>query len=131
YPGNYEILRGERLSSVLARAGGLTDSAYPYGAIFLRRSVAAQQRDVMQHQADQIESQLVTLVGTLSSRDQVSEPEIQYVLRLTERLRQSEGPGGRIAVQIEPSRLAADPTLDIVLEPGDRLYIPRRPTSVI
>ncbi len=131
YPGNYEILRGERLSSVLTRAGGLTDAAYPYGAIFLRRSVAAQERQVLQHEADQIESQLVSLVGTLTTREQVSEPEIQYVLRLTDRLRQSEGPGGRIALQIDPARLAASPELDVVLEPGDRLYIPRRPTSVI
>jgi len=131
YPGNYEILRGERLSSVLTRAGGLTDAAYPYGAIFLRRSVAAQERQVLQHQADEIESQLVSLVGTLTTREQVSEPEIQYVLRLTDRLRQSEGPGGRIALQIDPAKLAASPELDVVLEPGDRLYIPRRPTSVI
>jgi len=131
YPGNYEILRGERLSSVLTRAGGLTDAAYPYGAIFLRRSVAAQERQVLQHQADEIESQLVSLVGTLNSREQVSEPEAQYVLRLTDRLRQSEGPGGRIALQIDPARLAANPELDVVLEPGDRLFIPRRPTSVI
>ena len=131
YPGNYEILRGERLSSVLTRAGGLTDASYPYGAIFLRRSVAAQERQVLQHQADEIESQLVSLVGTLTTREQVSEPEIQYVLRLTDRLRQSEGPGGRIALQIDPAKLAANPELDVVLEPGDRLYIPRRPTSVI
>jgi protein involved in polysaccharide export with SLBB domain len=131
FPGNYEILRGERLSSVLNRAGGLTDASYPYGAVFLRRSVAAQEREVLQHQADQIESQLIALVGTLTTKEQVSEPELQYVQRLTDRLRQAEGPGGRIAVQIDPARLAANPELDIVLEPGDRLFIPRRPSSVI
>src|SRR5262249_3358405 len=74
FPGNYEILRGERLSSVLNRAGGLTDASYPYGSIFLRRSVAAQEREVLQLEADQIESQLVSLVGTISNRQQISEP---------------------------------------------------------
>jgi protein involved in polysaccharide export with SLBB domain len=131
FPGNYEILRGERLSSLLNRAGGLTDASYPYGAVFLRRSVAVQEREVLQLQADQIESQLIALVGTLTAKEQVSEPELQYVQRLTDRLRQSEGPGGRIAVQIDPARLAANPELDIVLEPGDRLFIPRRPSAVI
>jgi len=131
FPGNYEILRGERLSSVLNRAGGITDASYPYGAIFLRRSVAAQERDVLRLEADQIESQLIALVGTQSRDQPVTDQEVQYVLRLAERLRQSEGPGGRIAVQIDPARLAANPELDVVLEPGDRLYIPRRPSSVI
>src|SRR5205814_2461406 len=36
HPGTYGIQEGERLSDVLARAGGLRDDAYAYGAIFER-----------------------------------------------------------------------------------------------
>jgi protein involved in polysaccharide export with SLBB domain len=34
--GTFNIERGERLSELLLRAGGLTDEAYPFGTIFLR-----------------------------------------------------------------------------------------------
>ena len=39
HPGDYGIQEGERLSSVIARAGGLRADAYPYGAILERRQV--------------------------------------------------------------------------------------------
>ena len=41
FPGQYKIIRGENLSDLLQRAGGLTNTAYPYGTVYLRRSVAA------------------------------------------------------------------------------------------
>ena len=36
--GSFPIIRGEHLSDLLARAGGLTNVAYPYGTVFLRQS---------------------------------------------------------------------------------------------
>ena len=131
FPGSYEILRGERLSSVLARAGGFTDAAYAYGAIFLRRSVAEQERLVLHREADTLQSQVVALLGTATTQNAVSPTEVQYVSQLADRLRQSQGEGGRVAIQLDPKKLAGHPELDIVLEPGDRLYIPRKPNSVI
>ena len=41
FAGNYPIRRGEHLSEVLMRAGGLTSTAYPQGTVFLRKSAAA------------------------------------------------------------------------------------------
>ncbi len=53
--GDYQITRGERLSQLLARAGGLTDIAYPYGAVFLRRSAASVEAQGYQRAADEIQ----------------------------------------------------------------------------
>ncbi len=132
YPGSYAITRSERLSSVLSRAGGLTEAAYPYGAIFLRRSVAEQERGVLQREADALDSQLVGLMSTVSAnKAQISDAEIQYIGQMMQRLRQAGGQGGRVAVQIDPKEVAAHPELDIVLEPGDQLFIPRLPNSVV
>ena len=39
HPGIYGIQDGERLSSILARAGGLARHAYPYGAVYERAQV--------------------------------------------------------------------------------------------
>jgi len=43
YPGTFDIMRDERLSSLLGRAGGLTDEAYPLGSVFTR--ISAQQSE--------------------------------------------------------------------------------------
>jgi polysaccharide export outer membrane protein len=132
YPGSYGITRGEHLSSLLARAGGLTRDAYPYGAIFLRRSVAEQERGVIQREADTLESQLVGLMGTLTiAKTQISDGEVAYITQLTQKMRNADGPGGRVAVVIDPKMVATHPEFDVVLEPGDRLYVPRTPSSVV
>ena len=43
FPGEYRIRKGESISDVLERAGGLTIEAFSAGAIFTRESVAAQE----------------------------------------------------------------------------------------
>jgi polysaccharide biosynthesis/export protein len=131
FPGSYEILRGEHLSSVLKRAGDFTAAAYPAGAIFLRRSVALEEQGVMRREADDLERQVVGLVGTVTNKAQVSPAEIGYVTDLIGKMRQGGDQNGRVAVQILPEMIAAHPELDIVMEPGDQLFIPRRPSSVV
>jgi polysaccharide biosynthesis/export protein len=131
FPGGYEILRGEHLSSVLKRAGGFTGAAYPAGAILLRRSVAQEEQGVMRREADDLERQVIGLVGTVSNKAQVSQAEIGYVTEMIAKMRQGGDQNGRIAVQIEPQQISAHPELDIAMEPGDQLFIPRRPSSVV
>ncbi len=55
YPGTFDVKRGERLSEVLARAGGLTNEAYPLGAIFTRRSAAIAESEANQREAKELE----------------------------------------------------------------------------
>jgi protein involved in polysaccharide export with SLBB domain len=45
-PGTYELRPAERLSEVLMRAGGLENAAYPYAAVFLRKSAARAKRGI-------------------------------------------------------------------------------------
>src|SRR6202012_1090119 len=131
FPGGYEILRGEKLSSVLARAGGFTDAAYPSGVIFLRHSVAESQKGAMQRDADALERQVVGMVGTVSNKAQVNQAEITYVTQMIARLRSGGDPTGRIAVSLDPREILSHPELDLAMEPGDQLFIPRRPSSVV
>ncbi|MFO1247300.1 MAG: SLBB domain-containing protein [Alphaproteobacteria bacterium] len=128
FGGTFTIMRGEHLSHVLARAGGLTDIAYPYGAVFLRQSAAQKERESFVRAADEVQNQLLaamTRVGT-SRLDPNAFASMQGFV--TE-LRNQRGVG-RISVTVDPKILAKNPALDPMLESGDVIYIPQRPTTV-
>lgn len=123
--GSYDILRGEKLSSLIRRAGGLTDVAYPFGTVFIRRSAARQERRANERTAAEIEAQLLALRRNVD----VNPTQVALVKDILNRLRDDEGLG-RISIEADPNVLAARPELDVVLEPGDVIYFPRRPTTV-
>jgi protein involved in polysaccharide export with SLBB domain len=130
-PGQYPILRSERLSSVLRRAGGLTEVAYPYGTVFLRQSVAEQQAQQLKKTAADIRSQLFALLMRPSSAGAPT-PSAETVVALQNMLTDVENQPalGRIAILGDPDKFARDPQNDPVLQTGDRIFIPKQPTSV-
>ncbi len=58
YPGKYSIEEGERLSSVLQRAGGYTDQAYQNAAIFTRESVRQDQQKQLTDLAQRADAEI-------------------------------------------------------------------------
>jgi len=42
----------------------------------------------------------------------------------------SAKPLGRVVFEADPATLASRPDLDIILEPGDKIFMPKRPSSV-
>jgi protein involved in polysaccharide export with SLBB domain len=127
YPGTFDITRGERLSSVLARAGGLTDEAYPFGTVFTRQSAAIQESDGNQRTARLLEDNIATVASLPSTI--VNSSGLSYVEQIAQELRTMPALG-RISVTADPVILATRPELDVLLESGDTVYIPKRPSSV-
>jgi len=125
FAGNYPIRRGEHLSEVLMRAGGLTSTAYPQGTVFLRRSAAQIEQEGYQRAAYQIESQLLGGANSIGSRgvDPAAVHAFANQLRTQKAL-------GRISIIADPSVLAANPNQDPLLETGDVVFIPQRPATV-
>jgi protein involved in polysaccharide export with SLBB domain len=131
YAGTYQITRGEHLSQLLGQAGGLTDFAYPYGTIFLRRSAASLEAQGYQRAADEIQSQLIGAMTrvTSSATNRLSPNDFTSLQTFVNQLRMQK-PLGRISIVADPSLLAAKPSLDPLLEPGDVIYMPQRPSTV-
>lgn len=129
-PGIYPITRGEHLSQVIAQAGGLTPEAYPIGAVFTRASVAHAQRTAFLREARQLQSSLATSLASLTSK-QASEGKtlVTAVEHVVRELRTTK-PTGRVVVQADPAVLTVKPELDTLLEPGDAIYMPKRPSYV-
>jgi len=125
-PGLYEIRRGERLSEVVARAGGITQQAYPYGAIFTRESVKRAERAGLVRAAHELNS----AAAFAATRQGVGAGAIAAVRDIVAELTSAE-PLGRMVMEADPTVLQVRPELDLVLEPGDTLFMPKRPNSVL
>ncbi len=124
-PGLYEIRRGERLSEVIARAGGLTEQAYPYGGVFTRQRVQAAQRAGFLRAARELNSAL----AVVAVQRNVNPQSVLALQSFAKQLGDVESLG-RVVTETDPTVLQVRPELDSVLEPGDRLYMPKRPNFV-
>ncbi|MCB1721904.1 MAG: SLBB domain-containing protein [Alphaproteobacteria bacterium] len=126
-PGRYDLAAGDKISDLLARAGGLTDQAYPYGAIFSRASERRAEEMRFQNQAREVE---LAIGAALEADDtKTNAGKIAEARALATELRSAQGVG-RITVEADPAQLSLSPELDLLLESGDRLYIPRRNLTV-
>ncbi|WP_376959399.1 SLBB domain-containing protein [Azospirillum sp. A26] len=125
-PGRYDIGRGETLSSLIARAGGLIDDAYPAGAVLTRESERRREREQFQLQARELER---TLALEVEKGEPVKAENVALARQLAAQLRAAE-PLGRVVVEADPAVLRSRPALDPLLEPDDRIVIPKRPLTV-
>ncbi|MCP1608979.1 protein involved in polysaccharide export with SLBB domain [Azospirillum lipoferum] len=125
-PGRYDIGRGETLSSLIARAGGLIDDAYPAGAVLTRESERRREREQFQRQARELER---TLALEVEKGEPVKAENVALARQLAAQLRGAE-PLGRVVVEADPAILRSRPDLDPLLEPDDRIQIPKRPLTV-
>ncbi|HEY5622694.1 MAG TPA: SLBB domain-containing protein [Gammaproteobacteria bacterium] len=124
FPGVYPIRLGENLSSVLARAGGLTELAFPEGTIFLRQELRERERQQLETLAERIQGDLVALSLSDPSATQAMSIGQSLIAQLEE-----TQPVGRMVVSLD--RLAAgDVTHDVLLKDQDQILVPSVTQSV-
>jgi protein involved in polysaccharide export with SLBB domain len=135
YPGPYGIQEGERLSSVLKRAGGFRPTAYPAGALLVRNQVKEIEDKSKNELIRQIEttSAGAKLAPSLSAQDDAATLQllIQQQKEVVERLR-NQPVVGRLIVKINSDIASWEGTpADIELRSGDVLTIPKKPGFVL
>ncbi len=128
-PGKYDLRPGDTMMSLLQRAGGLTDIAYPDGVIFSRASERRQEESRYKAQARDLEMKLASALQQKNKNDQPDAGQVNAAQALIAQLRDAKAVG-RITVEADPGVLTADPEQNILLEGGDKIYIPRRPLTV-
>jgi polysaccharide export outer membrane protein len=125
-PGLYSIRKGETLGELTARAGGLSPLAYPYGAIFTRRSVKELQQEGLRRTSRELTNSLLAV----SARKSGTGDALLAAQQLIGELATVEAPG-RVVVEADPRVLAIRNDLDTVLESGDAVVMPKRPNFVL
>jgi len=129
FPGHYPIARGERLSQILERAGGLTEAAYPRAAVFLRESVRERERGYLERLTAQLERELVVVRAEgpeIGVKKETALLEGEALLRQMRAARVT----GRVVIDIDAVVNNKHDTYDVVMQAGDQLLIPRRPDEV-
>ena len=135
YPGSYAISKGERLSSVLERAGGFTDKAYLRGAVFTRESLKEVQRQQLNKLVFEQEQEILRASAELASGalDQAAADAAQINLesrkQLLQKLKQAPVTG-RMIVSLNEFDKFKGSSSDVEILPGDTIRIPENPQSV-
>jgi protein involved in polysaccharide export with SLBB domain len=135
-PGIYVIRKNETLSSVISRAGGFTDDAYLFGAVFTRRSAADMQdaalnrfvNDMEKNIMEQETSLMVNAIGDAAANKKMNSLEKQK--DQIEQLKESVLIKGRVILKLAPLSQFAGSQDDIILEDGDVITVGKRSNIV-
>jgi len=134
FPGSYGFHEGERLSSVLRRAGGLLPTAYPMGAVLAREQV----RDLQQQSRDELIRQIEanSAAARLSPAAAANAgATLQLIAAQKDEVLselKNHPPTGRMVIHISADIDSwANTQYDIELRRDDVLTIPKRPGFIL
>ena len=131
FPGEYRIRQGETLGQVLERAGGLTDTAFPDGAIFLRESLREREQEQIEVLTRRMEADLASL--SLQIAGSGGAETLETGQQLLDQLRGTEAVG-RLVIDLGQLSVAGDPDRVLVsnleLRDGDRLLVPKKAQEI-
>jgi polysaccharide export outer membrane protein len=128
YPGEYTIRDGETLREVLQRAGGLTDNAFPKGAIFTREKLRELEAQRLREAEERLKGDLVGVQLEGNDFGGQNAERTQQVQELLEDVQDSR-PLGRMVIDLS-AVLESKDYQSIRLQDGDTLTVPTIPQSV-
>jgi len=123
FPGKYTVRRGDKLSNIIEKAGGLTTFADPNGSVFSREKLKALELQNLMKVSSDLRIEMAT--KSLSSNSAVtSYAEVQSLLADLTKVE----PVGRLVINLP--QIIAENDYDVSIEGGDVLYIPTRKNSI-
>jgi polysaccharide export outer membrane protein len=131
FPGTYAIKHGETLKSVLDRAGGLTEYAFPEGSVFTRTELQQREQQQLDFLGQRMQTDIATMALQASAASQLngqgSNPASSLAIgqTLLAQLKASKAVGRLV---IDLPRVVSDrigSEYDVVLRNGDDLIVPR------
>ena len=134
HAGSYAIQTGERLSSVLQRAGGFRADAYPPAAVLRGAQVRLLAEQARQQMIRQIEDTPTQVRPSLAGAQMATTVQQSVELQRQEILAslRSHPASGRLIISISSDVSRWQNTADdIEMRAGDTLFIPKRPNFVV
>lgn len=135
HAGVYKALPGETLRQLVARVGGITPQAYLFGSELTREATRQMQQKRLNEIIDRLEADVQRNAAQSSasalSKDEVEAAKAQAASQtaLIAKMRQVKATG-RIVMDLPDQDPQLKDLPDVVLEDGDRLYIPTPASTV-
>lgn len=118
-PGKYLMAEGESIADLLEKAGGYTQNAYPFGAVYENKEAF-----LINKMAEEIlYEKFIDNIITASQKNPASNFNLSSIIELTDSLKDNK-PNGRIVIDIEGDSANA------IISDGDRLIIPEKPNHI-
>lgn len=124
FPGVYRIRKGERLSSVISRAGGFTPEASLASAIFTRKAVA----DLEVQRAAEFARDVQASFATRLLTEEETMQSMDDVAQIVTSLEAIKGTG-RLLIDL-PAAMSGDSDADLEVTDGDVISIPKLSNTV-
>ena len=116
-PGSYTMSAGETISDLIERAGGFTENAYQFGAIYLNEDA----KKVNELSKEILYQEFLDNIIAASQQNIGGNFDLTPIVRLTEEIKNTV-PNGRVVIN-----LLNDLTIDLYsVKEGDELFVPER-----
>jgi len=132
FPGKYTVSNGERLSSVIERAGGFTDEAFIEGSVFTRDSIRKQQIEQYHKALSRIKRELA-VYNAMPANAKKAAGSSEASNTLNEVILEAEKyqPIGRVSIKLEYDlEKLKESDFDLVLKDLDEITIPTQIDTV-
>jgi protein involved in polysaccharide export with SLBB domain len=120
-PGSYTMAPGENLDDLINKAGGYTNTAYPFGAIFENEDAKV----INKMAKDLLYQEFLDNIIALSQQNISGKVDLWPIVSLTEEINKSD-PNGRIVVDM----LNDEARRSHGIQEGDRLIVPEKTNNV-
>ncbi len=120
-PGKYTMAAGEDIDDLIEKAGGFTENAYPFGAVYENNDA----KMINQMAQDLLYDEFLDNIIALSQLNIGQNFDLTPIIRLTEDIKNTT-PSGRIVIDL----LNEEPNNSLSIRAGDTLVIPERTNSV-
>ncbi len=134
HAGTFGIQPGERLSSILARAGGFSAAAYPHGAVLERLDVREEEERSQRTMVVRVREEQQAL-NQLPENDNTQKAAKAAAMAQWQRILDSltnNPPVGRLVIHINSNvRSWRNTTEDVPVRAGDVLIVPKTPDFVL
>lgn len=127
FPGKYTVAEGEKLSSVLARAGGFTNHAFVEGSVFTREEVRELQVKRLEESLDRLRTKAMQSSASANQAGEDVKSKENMLLAVTQLEKEAamKKPIGRVSLNLyyDLSRFT-NSAHDLTLKDQDTLYVP-------
>ena len=125
-PGSYKIEEGATLSSLIKRAGGYLESAFPEGGIYINQD----SKRIANIYKDKLIQDISKNIASNITSPSVAGNADQSILSIVTNEIKNQEVSGRVVVEFDLRKIALNKNIDTTLQDGDSIFIPRKTNNI-